>query len=260
MGYPFDPGAASPPAIHGSISKGFIVGKGLNRVLHTTDEDIYPAANPGNQVAGKGSIWKYPIGALDERYQQPPTIFYDDTALDMNFNLQSAISRDSAGNVYQTQNRSAGNESCLWKIDPSGNMVWRSLAVFGKPDPFLGNTGGLAIDDTRSRIALAGSSIYVMGLSLDPSTLQKVGGGAVVWAVGDNSSLPYNQTFTTTFALKTAPAAGVQMNDVSMSNTSTAIGPPATINGYAVGNGGAIWNYSALTTWSAEASPVSDQP
>ncbi|MCC6484511.1 MAG: hypothetical protein IT209_06665, partial [Armatimonadetes bacterium] len=254
VGYPFDPGVASPPAVHGSEGKGFVYGKGLNRVLYTTDEDLYPAG--GHNVHGKGSVWKYPIGPLDQEYRQVPQVVYDDSALDMNFNLNSAIARDAAGNIYQTQNRFDGNESCLWKIDPTGTVVWKSLSVFGKPDPFLGNYGGVAVDDARGRLAAAGSSIYVLGLSLDPSTLTKVGGGAVVWAAGNNSSIRYNSNFTTAFAAQAAPASGQQINDVAISNTSTATGPPPTVNGYAVGNNGAIWNFSAMTTWSADTSPI----
>jgi len=179
----FSDGAAVPPAIHGSVSGGIVLGKGLNRKLYTMDEDI---ADPADLARSTGSVWMYPIGALDARYQKSPVVFWNDAVPNITINAEEDIDVDAEGNFYMSQNRTYGTDnSSLWKIAPDGNPandyapLWRSIGAWGTPDPLKGNRYGVAVDKVHNRIVTVGGYgttpvINVFSTSLDISTLQQV--------------------------------------------------------------------------------------
>ena len=256
----------APPAIHGSTACGVVAGKGVNRVLYTVDEDIIVTGDTANRRSN-GSIWMYPIGALDVTYKKSPTVFWNDYYGSQNINFNNDLRRDAAGNFWLCQYRSNGTDVfSLAKIAPDGNpannyaCTWRSLANWGSPDPLRGNaSGGLAIDDGRKRIATAGSSsgvvnVFNVDASQTPikSTLTTVGGGALVWAAGGSSTLLYSSNIGASFTAQTAPVAGKQLNDIHIETTAdTAAGG---VDGWAVGNGGTIFQLGHTGTtyaWAA---------
>ncbi|MEJ5296491.1 MAG: YCF48-related protein [Armatimonadota bacterium] len=256
--YPFDNGAESPPAIHGSVSTGLVLGKGLNRVLYTVDEDIVPAGGP--LVSPKGSIWMYPIGPLDKTYKEPPAIFWNDAIPNQIVNFACDLERDAAGNFWISQYRSNGTDVfSLARIAPDGNPAnnyaptWRSLAAWGSPDPLRNNAAGIAIYEPAKRIASAGTfsgivNVFNFDETRTPiqATLTTVGGGALVWLAGANSSLYYSTNIGASFTAQTAPEPGVALNAISIANSLT-----TGLNGWAVGNGGKIFQLDNRTTWSS---------
>jgi photosystem II stability/assembly factor-like uncharacterized protein len=260
-----NPAPVSPPAIHGSMSTGVVVGKGLNRVLYTVDEDLV-VPNDANE-SSRGSIWMYPIGPLDVPYKQPPTVFWNDDIPNQIWNFNCDLERDADGNFWITQYRSNGTDYfSLARIAPDGNPAnnyaptWRSLAQWGSPDPLRNNVAGVAIYEPAKRMATAGTFSGIVNVfnyddSRTPllSTLTTVGGGALVWLAGANSSLYYSSNIGASFSAQTAPETGVALNAISVSNAST-----TGLNGWAVGNGGKIFRLSNRNTWTAETSGTSE--
>lgn len=259
--------AASPPAIHGSVATGIVVGKGLNRALYTLDEDL--STPEDTNYGSQGSVWKYQIGPLDKPYKNTPTIFWNDDPTNQVVNMNTDLERDSAGNWWIVQYRSNGTDYfTLARIAPDGNPAgnyapnWRSLAQWGSPDPLRNSAAGVAVDDARMRMAVASTfsgitNVFKVDQSRTPiqSTLTPVGGGALVWVAGGNSSLYYSSNIGSTFAAQAAPEAGVQLNSISIMNTST-----AGVNGFAVGNSGKIFeraNGATAGAWTSPFSPTS---
>ncbi len=260
-----DPAPVSPPAIHGSVSTGLVVGKGLNRVLYTVDEDLIVPEDTNE--SSRGSIWMYPIGPLDVPYKQPPTVFWNDDIPNQLWNYNCDLERDAAGNFWLTQYRSNGTDyASLFRIAPDGNPdnnyapTWRSLAQWGSPDPLRNNVAGVAIYEPAKRMATAGTFSGIVNVfNFDDdrtpiqATLTTVGGGALVWLAGANSSLYYSTNVGASFSAQTAPEAGVALNGISISNSST-----AGLNGWAVGNGGKIFRLDNRTAWTSEFSPTTE--
>ena len=176
-------GVPSPPALHGSVSGGIVLGKGLNRKLYTLDEDI---ADPADLSNSTGSIWMYAIGALDARFVKLPVMFWNDSKPNITINAEMDVDVDAQGNFYMCQNRLYGTDnSSLWKIAPDGNPandyapLWRSIGAWGNPDPLKGNRSGVAVDNPHNRIVTVGGYgttpvINAFSTSLDISTLQQV--------------------------------------------------------------------------------------
>ena len=248
----------APPAIHGSMSTGLVVGKGLNRVLYTVDEDLIV---PGDtNESSRGSIWMYPIGPLDVPYKQPPTVFWNDDIPNQLVNYNNDLERDAAGNFWITQYRSNGTDYfSLARIAPDGNPdnnyapTWRSLAQWGSPDPLRNNVAGVAIYEPAKRMATAGTfngivNVFNFDETRTPiqATLTTVGGGALVWLAGANSSLYYSTNIGATFTAQSAPEPGVALNAISISNSLT-----TGLNGWAVGNGGKIFQLDNRSTWTS---------
>lgn len=263
----FSDGVAAPPAIHGSISTGIVEGKGLNRVLYTVDEDIYPAGS--RPVHSKGSIFAYPIGPLDQTYKQSPTVVWNDDQPNIITNWNNDLVRDSQGNWWLAQYRSNGTDvSSLLKIAPDGNAannyapLWGSLSAWGSPDPLRNNAAGVDIYEPAMRFAAAATFAGVVNVfKLDQnyvpvqSTLTSVGGGALVFVGGASSTLLYSSNGTATnqtFTARTAPTPGVLLNDISITNAGS-----TSPNGFAVGSGGNIFKETNnAAAWTAEPSPV----
>ncbi len=247
------PSAIAPESQHGSISHALVVGKGLNRKLITIDEDLR-VANDTTGVS-RGSIWTYDIGPLDVVHTGPPNLFWQDGSPNRVINFSAHLQRDVDGSIFVSQWRSNGTDQpSLFKVAPDGSgVLWASLAAWGSPDPLRGIRAPFALDTQRRRIAAPSVELGVINVfSLDAngipqiSTLTPVGGGALVWLAGLNSALYYSTNIGASFSAQTAPETGVALNAISIANSLT-----TGLNGWAVGNGGKIFQLDNRTIWTS---------
>lgn len=247
------PNAFAPEAQHGSISHVLVLGKGLNRKLFTIDEDLRVAGDTTGVT--QGSIWTYDIGPLDNEHTGPPTIYWQDGNPNRVINFVAHLQRDTDGSIFVSQYRSNGtDQASLFKVAPNGTgVLWASLSAWGSPDPLRGIRAPFALDTQRRRIAAPSVELGVINVfNLDAngipqiSTLTPVGGGALVWLAGLNSALYYSTNIGASFSAQTAPEAGVALNAISISNSST-----TGLNGWAVGNSGKIFQLNNRTSWTA---------
>jgi len=179
-------GAAVPPASHGSVSGGVVVGKGLDRKLYTVDEDI---ADPAYPKTSTGSVWMYPIGAADARYSKSPSILWNDgVAGNIVINSQMDIDVDADGNFFVCQNRSNASDTrpSVWKIAADGNAANNYAPLWDSKfatdwyntggDWLRNNSSGVAVDKFHNRIASAGGTgkVNVFSTSLAKASLVQV--------------------------------------------------------------------------------------
>jgi hypothetical protein len=134
-------------ATHGSISDVVVVGSGANRVLYTSDEDFTSTGGT------RGHVLRYDIGASTSFTGAPSAIVYNDSA-DNIINFEDSLVRDKNGNIWLSQNRSAGTDKAsLIQIDSTGAVIFNSLTDLGSPDPLRG-IEGMAYDEAHDRLAL----------------------------------------------------------------------------------------------------------
>jgi len=254
------PNAYAPYTQHGSISDVLVVGKGLNRRLFTIDEDLRVEGDTTGVT--QGSIWTYDIGPLDIEHTGPPNLYWRDGSPNRVINFVDYLQRDADGSIFVSQWRANGTDQpSLFKVSPDGSsVVWASLAAWGSPDPLRGIRAPFALDVQRRRIAAPSVELGVVNVfNLDANgipqlaSLTAVGGGALVWLAGANSSLYYSSNIGASFSAQTAPETGVALNAISVSNAST-----TGLNGWAVGNGGKIFRLDNRNTWTAETSGTSE--
>lgn len=135
-------------SVHGSISDVVVFGTGASETVYYTDEDF-----PSN-VAQIGSIWSQNTGA-GLPVTGAPTLFYDDSVLDLMINSFQSLARSSDGTWWLSQNRSSGTDApSLIQISADGTTVlFNSLVDLGNPDP-LRTIQGIAYDPVNDWLAL----------------------------------------------------------------------------------------------------------
>jgi hypothetical protein len=151
--------------LHGSVSGVYVEGTGTQTVLYTQDEDL-PAAGDIQQC----SIWKYPVGNGPFPWTTAPTVAINDSTFttypgDSTLGIlvnstPGTVRRDSAGNWYVANYRSAGTDyPCLVVFDSTGStLLWDSLSTGNSnttPDPIRGMIGGFALDENHGRMLFA---------------------------------------------------------------------------------------------------------
>ncbi len=159
--------------IHGSIGGLWVGGSLLNGDLavFNTDEDLQtdPATSTATQ---RHSLWRHDIGAaLPGPFVMPTRVAPHANTFLMTTTTQTMdLDRDTNGNFFVMNYRSAGNEPNVWMVDANGGIAWNSLVESRVLTPgttdFLKAAGGIAVSPMGDYLAVI--NIETNGIAILP--------------------------------------------------------------------------------------------
>lgn len=170
---------------HGSPCAVWPEGKGHDLKLYTLDEEY-------RHTGYRGAIWRYEVGSSGFPCRNKPFLHFDEYTVGANRvqNYENQLVRDAEGNWYITQYRYDGTDlPSLIKVNPDCSaIVWNSLV---ESRNLLGPTAadllrcarGIAIDDARSRIAVAtrlAGDVLILGKDLNLAAITNIPMGGTI--------------------------------------------------------------------------------